>query len=235
MACLLILLLCLCWLAWDAASRRATAREEAQSETILSEDILACESDEPEIFDYFLPLLEENPDIVGLVGVADKTMYVCQTDNNRYYMNHRFDGTEDDAGTIFLDCRCWLWPASDNLILYGHNRRDGSRFGGLKRYLDVEYLLEHSTIRLATLYELRDFEPIAVFRATVGAFNWEINHFENCAEFERFIDEARNRSEVNLPAKVSFGTPILTLVTCSGRAEDERLILICAQKHSPDR
>lgn len=51
-------------------------------------------------------LMQENPDAVGLLHFeGDRTLYVCQTTDNYYYMNHRFDRSEDPAGMIYMDHR----------------------------------------------------------------------------------------------------------------------------------
>lgn len=227
--CLMAALVC-AWLGFDQLHSRAVIVREESGAGRKLESLQSA----PEIIDEFQPLLAQNPQIVGMVGVDGRAMYVCQADDNQYYMNHRFDGTEDDAGTIFLDCRASIWPRSDNLVLYGHNRRDGSRFGTLKRYLDAEYLLEHPTIRLATLYEIHDYLPIAIFRVRVGEFDWSMLNFSDEADFQRFLQDAQARSELTLPLNVDFKAPLLTLVTCSGRDADERLILICIQKTEGD-
>ena len=49
-----------------------------------------------------------------------------------------------------------------------------------------------------------------------------------------FVREAKNRSELDIPLNVLPGTPLLTLVTCSGDGEDGRLMIVCAQKSSMD-
>lgn len=230
---LLIAALACAWLGFAQLHSRAAIVLEENGAGRKLENMQSA-SEVPEIFEEFQPLLAQNPQIVGMVGVDGRAMYVCQADDNRHYMNHRFDGTEDDAGMIFLDCRASIWPRSENLILYGHNRRDGSRFGTLKRYLDAEYLLEHPEIRLATLYEMHDYLPIAIFRTTIGEFDWEKFSFSDEADFQRFISDAQARSELPISMKATYKTPLLTLVTCSGRADDERLVLICIQKDEGD-
>lgn len=58
-----------------------------------------------------------------MIGFEDMALYVCQSEDDDYYASHRFDGNEDAAGMIYLDFQCSLWPASDNMVLYGHNMR----------------------------------------------------------------------------------------------------------------
>lgn len=121
-----------------AASREIAREEQAAADKHQTEyeavvDELpdaSLEQNLPAIQPQILDLMNQNTDAVGLLHFEeDRTLYVCQTTNSSYYINHRFDGSEDPAGMIYMDYRCTQLPRSDNLILYGHNMRDGSRFG----------------------------------------------------------------------------------------------------------
>ena len=189
-------------------------------------------SGEPEPFPYFDDLRAQNQDIAGLIDVNGRSMYVCQGSDNLYYMSHRFDRTQDAAGMIFLDCRCAIWPASDNLILYGHNMRDGSRFGELKRYLEPDYLARHPSLRFATLYELGDYVPFAILLTSADEdapeyFDWARTNFTGPEDFDAFVSEAKARSAIELPEEPVYGDRLLTLVTCSSALEDGRLVMLC--------
>ena len=179
----------------------------------------------------FQGLLKINPDFVGIIEYAeDASLYVCHTDNNSYYANHRFDGTFDEAGMIFLDADCSLNPESDQLILYGHNMRNGSRFGKLKRYQDREYLLKHPIIRFATLNGDYEYKPFAVILTSVGDEFYKIFRqiqFENEEQFYAFTEYAKLCSLYEIPTDVSYGDKILTLMTCSDDVENGRLIVMC--------
>jgi len=181
-----------------------------------------------------LPLLAQNPDFVGMVGFGDMSLYVCQGEDNFYYAAHRFDGTEHPAGMIFMDCRNSLWPLDDNTVLYGHNMRDGSRFGKLGRYTDPEYLQQNGNFRFASLYELHDYVPIAVFRTSVDPespdyFPFAQIRFSDEAAFDEYIRQVTSRSLYPLPADVSFGDRLLTLATCSEEYDGGRLVIICRE------
>lgn len=68
-------------------------------------------------------------------------------EDNRYYLDHKFDGEAGACGCLFADCR--MEPITGPVtIVYGHNMRDGSMFAGLKNYTDEAYLEQHRTIYL---------------------------------------------------------------------------------------
>ena len=178
-------------------------------------------------------LLEQNPDFVGIVSYGETTLYVCQSDDNSYYATHRFDGTEDETGMIYMDARCTGFPASDNIILYGHDMDDGTLFGSLHLLTQQEYLEEYPTVRFSSLYEVHDYAPIAVFYASVETgtedyfyFPWW--EFETEEDFQYYIEAIQELSVLDLDAEVAYGTPLLTLATCSDE-EGVYLVVVCAQ------
>lgn len=185
-----------------------------------------------QMFAYAQELLQTNGDLVGMVGFDDMALYVCQGDDNAYYASHRFDRSEDPAGMIYMDCRCSAWPLSQNTILYGHNMRDGSRFGKLNRMTDAAYWAEHPCVRYASLYEIRDYRPIAVFYANVDPtaadyFDFAVTDFPDETSFTAYVQEAKRRSVVNLPATAQYGDNLLTLATCSEEGVGGRLVVVC--------
>lgn len=189
---------------------------------------------QPPVMDAAAELLAQNEDFVGMIGFEDMALYVCQSNDNAYYASHRFDGSEDAGGMIYLDFRCSLWPMSDNMILYGHNMQDGSRFGKLRRFTNQEYLIENADIRFATLYEICEYVPIAVFYTSVDPahedyFDFAQVAFEDEASFDSYLREVRQRSLFDIPVDVEYGDSLLTLATCSEEYDGGRIVVVCAQ------
>ena len=190
------------------------------------------EAPQPQMFAYAQELLQTNGDLVGMVGFDDMALYVCQGEDNTFYASHRFDGSEDPAGMIYMDCRCSAWPLGQNTILYGHNMRDGSRFGKLNRMTEAEYLVEHPYVRYASLYEIRDYRPIAVFYANVDPtaadyFDFAVTDFPDANSFNAYVQEAKRRSVVGFPTTAQYGDNLLTLATCSEEGVGGRLVIVC--------
>lgn len=46
------------------------------------------------------------------------------------------------SGSLFIGADCA--PSGSNIIIYGHNMKDGSMFGGLDAYADEAFAREHS-------------------------------------------------------------------------------------------
>ena len=83
-------------------------------------------------------LKKENEDIIGWLEIPDTNINfpVLQTNDNAYYMTHTYKKEESKDGSIFLD-KDYNWDLpSSNLLLYGHNNKNGNMFEGLVEYKD---------------------------------------------------------------------------------------------------
>lgn len=237
LVCLLILAVLIAMIAQKLAARRRIAAEEAAShqamQTVVQSTAAPAPSAAPVINPNMRALLEQNPDTVGMLRFdGDRSLYVCQADDNVYYMDHRFDGSEDPAGMIYMDYRCSLLPRSDNLILYGHNMADGSRFGTLNRYRKEKHIAENPVFTFADLYGTVDYKPFAVFTTSVAAdnlayFAFDRPDFGSAAAFDAYVAEVRFRSEIDLPGVPVYGDRLLTLATCASDHERGRLVIVC--------
>lgn len=195
----------------------------------------------PEAQREIVELQAQNPDAVGLLHFeGDRTLYVCQATDNSYYMTHRFDGSEDPAGMIYMDFRDSLWPRSDNLILYGHNMRDGSRFGTLRRFERSSYMKKFPVFQFVELYETAEYVPIAIFHTTVlttdpDYYPFDRVNFTDGADFDQYISDVKSRSLINIPLTAEFGEKLLTLVTCSSSMDRGRLVIVLREIRPDER
>jgi len=131
---------------------------------------LSKEEKEKQILPQFTVLHEENSEFAGWIQiegtVVDYPVMKPKEDNN-YYLTHSADGSSNQSGAIYMDVASDMDSTSTNWILYGHNFRNGSMFGSLKKYKDEKYYAAHPTIKFDTLYEEGVYEIIAVFPSKV--------------------------------------------------------------------
>ena len=64
----------------------------------------------PEVNEEFLPLLEQNKDVIGWITMGDEDSpfvdnVVVQGDDNEYYLDHNLNGDYSKTGTVFVDYR----------------------------------------------------------------------------------------------------------------------------------
>ena len=207
----------------------------------------------PPIQQYFNALLEMNSETIGFLSIDELlALPVVQRKNdNDYYLNHSFEREESSAGTLFLDGSNLLVPKDQNLIIYGHNMKNGTMFHALIGYDELSFLRKYPLVHFDTIYESTVYAPFAVFSAGVepdspGYLNFRRFIFDE-DEFDGFIRDLRGLSKFSVPLDVRYGDELLLLVTCEytrengrfvialraqreGETEDELRQLVCASK-----
>ena len=109
-------------------------------------------------------------------------------------------------------------PLDEHILVHGHNMRDGSVFGDLGNFRDLEFLKENPITTFNTLYENSLYVPFAVFdmSATPGDQHYvdmRVFNFASDEDFLNFAFEAKDRSIFDIPVDVERGDHILSLVT----------------------
>lgn len=139
---------------------------------------------------------------------------VVKHSDNSYYLNHSFDKTENGAGWIFSDYRNSFDGTDKNLIIYGHNRRDGSMFGTLKNILTEEWQnkQENMTISLITENEEQEYQVFSVYK--IESEEYYITTDFTTKTYEEFINTLKKRSVKKFGINVTTEDSILTLSTC---------------------
>lgn len=192
-------------------------------------------TEKPQVLSEYEAILAENADFAGWITIeGTKVDYpVMQTKADAdYYLKRNFNGQNDINGTLFMDARTNLEARSTNIIVYGHNMKSGEMFGGLRKYLDEEYWLEHSRILFDTIYEKGTYEIFAVCLAQVQYQNaegfryYDFIQADSEEEFEEFLDNIEQLSVFTVTDKPVYGDELLTLSTCNGYVEDGRLFLV---------
>ena len=167
-------------------------------------------------------LRAEYPDAVGWLTVPGTRIDYpfVQARDNDYYLRRDLDGNDAMAGTLFLDCRCDI-SASPNLIIYGHNMKNGSMFGTLKSFADKAFFeantygtiyLPEGTLRL-------EFFAYLVVQATDEAV-YGVERGEGYLDYVR--GSARQYRDIGLAG----GDRVVTLSTCSYEFNNARMVLL---------
>lgn len=173
---------------------------------------------QPETSIDFSNLINLNPDTVAWVKVnnTDIDFPVVKTDNNDYYIKHNFDKKYNSAGWIFADFRNKFDGTDKNIIIYGHNRRDGSMFSTLNNTLEESWYTnpENQIIKLYTPSRILNYQIFSIYKIKETSFK-NLTSFENDETFQNYIDEITTRSIHNFEIPVTSSDKILTLYTCA--------------------
>ena len=220
--------------------RRAVRNEEQEAEQIIVLNFTEADTaqkpetvyEEIPVPDEYLDLYNQNNDFIGIVRFADMSLYVCKGRDNEYYLTHKFDGSENPAGMIFLDTSC-VFEAGDNFLLHGHNMDNGSRFGKLKRFKREAYLKAHPVITFDTIRGNHEYRVAAVFEASFtmsdsNYFVYQMPRFENEAAYDVYIARAKELAFYDTGFTPDYGKPLLILSTCTDK-DNERLVVLCGE------
>ncbi len=207
-----------------------------------SEDTQATtepEPTEPQMIPELAELFEQNPDIAGWIKIENTVVdypVMYTPDEPEKYLRRDFNGDDSRGGVPFLEDACSLEPESDNLIIYGHNMKNGTMFRTLMSYVDEEFWMEHPQVQYSTLYETRTYDILAVFYDRV------YYKYEDVFKFYQFIDAVDEEDYRNAIAyykenalydtgvTAEYGDRLLTLVTCSYHEDNGRFVLVARQR-----
>jgi len=163
-------------------------------------------------------LKEMNPDTVAWLKVEGTEIEypVVQASDNSYYLTHSYDGSYNNAGWPFADYKDKVDGTDQNLVIYGHNRRDNSMFGSLHNAFNEDWQTNESNrhIVLVTENEYSIYEVFSVYSVLVENY-YITTSFATDEEFAEFLDTIKSRSVYDFGVELNTDDKILTLSTCS--------------------
>lgn len=196
------------------------------------EEPVAAVTPEPGMQERFVSLYKKNKDVVAWLkveAVPEIDFPITKRDND-FYMDHDFYGRKSASGTVFMDMSCQVLPLSENTILHGHNMKNGTMFGKLKTMMQLENFRAKPLVYFDTLYENTVFVPYAVSVVSIDPgqphfFPLIMPTFQTEDDRDSYIATLKKYSLYSLPTDVLVGDDLLTLTTCHGNEDHERLIV----------
>ena len=173
-------------------------------------------------------LINQNPDYIGWVRISGtKIDYpVMQTkDNPQYYLRRDFNKQYSYLGTPFMDSRCDA-NYDNNLIVYGHNMKDGKMFADLLKYREQAYFKEHNIIHFITPNGIREYEVIAVCKVKDTDEWYNYTTQKDKESFNNLISHIKDKSLYFTQDEIQYGDYFITLSTCEYSQTNGRLIVI---------
>lgn len=149
---------------------------------------------------------------------------IVRGNDNDYYTQYTFENVKNSSGAIFMDFLNRKDYSDFNTIIYGHNMRNGTMFGSLKKLLnDQEIIEENPYYYIFTEDKAYMYEIFAVYITTADSKTYDlIENEEGGEEYLNFIDEtAVYRSD----KEVTVSDRITTLSTCHGLHSNNRTIV----------
>ena len=189
-----------------------------------------------------------NADTAGWLSI-DGTVIdypVMQTPmDEQYYLNRDFDGKYSAYGCIIADTDSEIGTGtvannyedgtepSTNIILHGHNMKNGTMFGSLDKYREEAYEKNHSIIKFSSLYEDREYEICAVFLSQVykksqtDVFKYyQFFNADTEEEFDDFYGSIKQLSMYDTGVDATYGDEFITLSVCAYHVDNGRLVVV---------
>lgn len=173
----------------------------------------------------FEQLTQLNPEVVGWVYIEGTGIHypLVKGTDNRFYLNHLFDGTYNSSGSIFLDYRCDAAFSDPHSVIYGHHMRNGTMFAELMGYKKQSFYDEHPDVLLVTpdaYYRIRLFSG---YVADNSADAWDLTL--SGEQWENWLEKIQKKS-CFLPASLPEPDDrIVTLSTCSHEFSDAKFVV----------
>lgn len=205
---------------------------EEQTEKSGYKEFESMDGEKKIVLPEYLEIVQKNSDFVGWISIEGTHIDypVMHTPREpEYYLHRNLSGEYSYAGVPFVGSGD-MKDGKEDIILYGHNMRNGTMFADLSKYHSQAYCREHSVIYLDTLWERWKFEIFAVLEVTEEEWKTENGLFYNeVANFnmnrERYLKNLEKKSLYQYGITATIQDQLLFLVTCSNQEENSRIIV----------
>ena len=146
----------------QAPSVEVRTVESTAPETAAPSETTAPATSAPANAQVMLPemaeLYAENDEIAGWIEIKGTEVdypVMYTPEDGQFYLYRTFEKEEDPTkeGCLFIDEFCKVDPRDTNLLIHGHNMKNGTMFHSLLNYKDEDYYKEHPVVTCNTLSE----------------------------------------------------------------------------------
>lgn len=180
-------------------------------------------------------LKKENSDVIGWIQIEDTLIDypILQASDNNYYLRRNYNKEKSKYGSIFTKNECSIYDNNSNLILYGHNMKDGQMFNNLLKYENIDFYNNHKTIKISTDKEENEYNIVTVFKSRVfyqdetDVFRYyNYINFDSSDKYNEFIRNCKELQLYDTGVSAKYGEKLITLITCEYSQENGRLIVV---------
>lgn len=169
-----------------------------------------------------------NDDVIGwlYIEALDGVSYpIVQGTDNNTYLHMTYEKNYNFAGTIFIDYENSRDFNDCNTLVYGHNMKNGSMFGQLRKFAQDDQTYKKSKYFWIFTPE-KDYRYEIISAYTTGVNSDTYTLFKGPGqEFEEYLNTIVSRSEVQTePGELNMKDKVVTLSTCTGN-ESTRFVV----------
>lgn len=166
----------------------------------------------------FSEIISINPNTVAWIQVpgTDINYSIVQAKDNEFYLTHSFDNSYNSAGWIFADYRNKFDNTDQNIVIYGHNRRNGTMFSTLKNTLRENWYTNENNL-IINFYQpntSNKYKVFSVYQIPVNELNLPLT-FDSNDDYINYLNEIKNKSIYDFKESIEKTDRIITLYTCT--------------------
>lgn len=195
------------------------SQEDRLVKTQPDTDRIYIKADPEEVAARLNQIAESFNDVIGWIDFDSLPISypLLQGKSNMDYLRVTYKGTRVSAGSIFLESLNNADFSDQHIIIYGHNMKDGSMFGQLKKYESPEFLEANKYFTIyAPAGEAFRYEIISCMLVSIDSIAYKIS-FSDDDEYSNFLQM--------LGYKGSGMPQSITLSTCAGNDKNLRRVV----------
>lgn len=148
---------------------------------------------------------------------------IVQGTDNDFYLKHTFYKEPVFSASLFIDYRIESGAEGKNVIVYGHNMRDGSMFAALKKFRQKEFRQRHPSFSVYTSTGAYEYQVFASYTTSPDSDTYTVG-FANDEEFMNYINIVKTWSDTDYGVDVTAEDKIITMSTCVNNDADRYVV-----------
>lgn len=172
-------------------------------------------------------LLNINSQGIGYMYIPsiDCRLPMVQGDDNDYYLTHTFNKEYSANGCLFEDYRINGGLSASQVIIYGHNMRNGAMFGKLKSYQDYSFWNNsgNDVFYIYTGNVIKEYKIFSCYVSEAISDTYTFN-FPTLESMRDYAVNMKAKSMYDTGVDVSMATQVITLSTCTNDGEQRFIV-----------
>lgn len=172
-------------------------------------------------------LKEQNPDYQGWIYIPglDISYPMVKGSDNEFYLHNTFERKTNSSGCIFIEATNSTTFRDYNTFIYGHNMKNGSMFGNLKKYVrEADCFQNNPCIYLYLPDRVLTYNIFSYYITEPVSDTYFIP--DSQTEYEDYIQKIIKKSAFDCGISPDLSKKIITLSTCSGTGENKKRLVV---------
>lgn len=150
---------------------------------------------------------------------------VVKGEDNDKYLKTTVEGKKNSSGAIFMDASNAGDFSDKNTFIYGHNMKNGSMFGQLRKYKKADFCEQNPYFYIYTPdgKEVK-YQVFAVCIVEDTSESYRKDYIDDNA-YLKYLEYIKNCSLYDTGVELTADSQIISLSTCTNATETQRLLV----------